>query len=478
MKRKNRFYKNIFLLSALLLPAALTDSQATHATKIPDYGHNHSVLSSIADNGNAIPKQNDKYWQLPELNSTSLKLVAGGDDYQLKLFHAADAEYSLTQKEKKILSLSSESPQSVIITPLAKGEAILTVTATGYNNEETTLTCNIEVSDISLQKQSVDISLNGSDHNASIAMQGVSLNETYYEGYTAAEHMRGDTRQNSRCSLQTENSDVADAVFDNGKILITGYAKGHTTINVSMYGKSIPVNVSVRHYELNKYTINTYEGSPDKVLYVKDSGNQNVTWSSSRPGVARISQKGIIKIKGTGTAKITAKVNGQKLMCIVSVSSRTAHRVVKQARIISGQKHIRYSQALRMSENYYDCSSLVWRCYKPYGILFGATNNYWAPTAAEEGRWCARKNKLVAKKSVDILSFRLVPGDTIYYSFSGNNGRYKNIDHTAIFAGYKYDASSNTYYGTVLEASSSRNSVVERMYYPGASIRLIGRPSR
>ena len=166
MKRKNRFYKNIFLLSALLLPAALTDSQATHATKIPDYGHNHSVLSSIADNGNAIPKQNDKYWQLPELNSTSLKLVAGGDDYQLKLFHAADAEYSLTQKGKKILSLSSESPQSVIITPLAKGEAILTVTATGYNNEETTLTCNIEVSDISLQKQSVDISLNGSDHNA------------------------------------------------------------------------------------------------------------------------------------------------------------------------------------------------------------------------------------------------------------------------------------------------------------------------
>ena len=84
---------------------------------------------------------------------------------------------------------------------------------------------------------------------------------------------------------------------------------------------------------------------------------------------------------------------------------------------------------------------------------------------------------VVSSEPVDILSCKLVPGDTIFYSFKGNNGRYLNIDHTAIFAGYAYDESSG-HYGTVIEASSSRNAVVERMFYPGNTIMLIGRPSK
>ncbi len=170
-------------------------------------------------------------------------------------------------------------------------------------------------------------------------------------------------------------------------------------------------------------------------------------------------------------------MNGRKVICIVSVSSPTAYRVVKDAREISKKKNIQYSQNMRMSQNYYDCSSLVYRCYRPYGIRFGYTHPTWAPTAAEEGFWCKKSGHCIAEGALEILNCKLVPGDTIYYSFNGDNGRYMNIDHTAIFSGYAYDDSIG-YYGTVIEASSSSNTVTERMYYSSDNIKLIGRPSK
>lgn len=130
-----------------------------------------------------------------------------------------------------------------------------------------------------------------------------------------------------------------------------------------------------------------------------------------------------------------------------------------------------------MSKNYYDCSSLVYRCYRQYGIRFGYTHPTWAPTAADEARWCSSTRHLVSEGAVDILSCKLIPGDTIYYSFQGDNGRYLDIDHTALFAGYAYEEGIG-YYGTVIEASSTSNTVTERIYDASDSIRLIGRPSK
>ena len=130
-----------------------------------------------------------------------------------------------------------------------------------------------------------------------------------------------------------------------------------------------------------------------------------------------------------------------------------------------------------MSPKYYDCSSLVYRCYRPYGIRFGYTNPSWAPTAADEAYWCAVTGRKISSEAIEILNCKLIPGDTIYYSFEGDNGRYLDIDHTAIFSGYAYDADFG-YYGTVIEASSTSNTVAERMYYASDSIRLIGRPAK
>ena len=83
-----------------------------------------------------------------------------------------------------------------------------------------------------------------------------------------------------------------------------------------------------------------------------------------------------------------------------------------------------YSQPLRDSGNYYDCSSLAYYSWKSAGIdiKYGGAN-----TAAAEAEYCDKKGKTVSEKDMK-------PGDLVFYSFS-NNGRYKNISHVGIYVG-------------------------------------------
>ncbi len=416
---------------------------------------------------------------IPVLNTERLHLLAGGMPYELRIVNAVSVTYELSADYPSIAVLSNESAESVTITPMHSGNTILSVNATGADGQSTVLTCQITISELSLATDQIDIYMNDTETSMDIAIQGIDLNAIYYETGNEWEDtiIKDALISDSRCTIQTGNSKVADAWFSEGFIHVKGISKGITNTKISIYGISLSIRIQVHHYTLNKYVINTYKGSPIKNLKIKGAQGHKITWSTGNKNVASVSKTGIVTINGIGTTKITAKVNGRKVICIVSVSSKTAYRVVKDARDISKKKNIQYSQALRMSKNYYDCSSLIYRCYRPYGIRFGYTHPTWAPTAADEGRWCKNSGHATAEEAVEILSCKLVPGDTIYYSFNGNNGRYLNIDHTAMFSGYAYDPSIG-YYGMVIEASSSSNTVTERMYYASDSIRLIGRPSK
>lgn len=420
------------------------------------------------------------FYDMPVLDTQTLHLAAGGDSYELHLQNAVSASYQLGSPavSMSVASLSDETAQSVTITPIAAGSTVLTVTAVGADQSQHVLTCDITVSQLEVSDKLVEIYLNDTQTAKDVRIEGADLDAVYY-GSSGGwnDSFKDALTYSSQCSIDTGNEEVADAYFSDGNIHINGYAKGITNVRGTIFGVPFSIKVKVYHYTLNKYAVNTYKGSAKKILKVKGAGNHKVTWSAGNPNVASVSSNGTVTINGIGATKITAKVNGRRLICIVAVSSKTACRAVKNARAVSQKKDVQYSQAYRMSQNYYDCSSLVYRCYAGLGIRFGNTNPHWAPTAAEEGRWCTNTKHVVSTQPVDILSCKLVPGDTIYYSFNGNNGRYLNIDHTAIFAGYAYDESAG-YYGTVIEASSSRNAVVERMYYPGNTTKLIGRPSK
>jgi len=114
-----------------------------------------------------------------------------------------------------------------------------------------------------------------------------------------------------------------------------------------------------------------------------------------------------------------------------------------------------YSQDLRDSGNYYDCSSLAYYSWKDAGVDISHGG---ATTAAAEAQGLDEAGKTVTYD-------QLQPGDLIFYSFT-SNGRYKNISHVAVYVGN----------GKVVEALNESLGVVYRDVASTGKIVVIGRP--
>ncbi len=64
-----------------------------------------------------------------------------------------------------------------------------------------------------------------------------------------------------------------------------------------------------------------------KQLKLKVTGTKKkAKWSSSRKKVAAVTQKGVVKAKSKGTARITAKIGKKKLICRVTVKNQSGSR--------------------------------------------------------------------------------------------------------------------------------------------------------
>lgn len=116
-----------------------------------------------------------------------------------------------------------------------------------------------------------------------------------------------------------------------------------------------------------------------------------------------------------------------------------------------------YSQAKRTQQGYFDCSSFAFSAYVAAGVFEAGT----PPTAADLCRIVEQKGSV---SSVDNLQ----PGDLIFYNFGKRNGRYKDIEHVAIYVGD----------GMVMDASSSKGYTVHRQIYSKNNIVSAGRPYR
>ena len=105
----------------------------------------------------------------------------------------------------------------------------------------------------------------------------------------------------------------------------------------------------------------------------------------------------------------------------------------------------RYSQDDRDGEGVYDCSSLVYRLYAEIGIHYLS-----GMTAAEEARY-------LESNGMGVTETELQPGDLIFYAH-GQNGRYKNISHVAIYIGDgKKVHAKEKKYGVVCDAYRPSN---------------------
>lgn len=264
-------------------------------------------------------------------------------------------------------------------------------------------------------------------------------------------------------SAKTELEADGDLAYLSTGLNVYAAAKGTIDISIIVDGKVLTAEIVVTNPKFTSSAMIMYK-KQSKTVKLKglNSTYSTVAFSSSNKKVATVSKKGVVKAKKSGRVRIYAQVDGKKIYELVEVSSKAGYQASKKAIAISKTK-TKYSQLRRMSKGYYDCSSLVSRVYRPYGVYFGVRRG-WSPTAASIGKWCARNKKVLSYKAVSYK--KLLPGDLVCYSYA-RNGRYRNISHIEIYVGN----------GKNVSASSSNNRVIHYDYKNG-STKLVARPKK
>ncbi len=267
------------------------------------------------------------------------------------------------------------------------------------------------------------------------------------------------------CEYSTYEYDTEDtgcAYFIEKNELYANY-KGTTELTLTVDGRQLVIKAVVTNPKYSHAKFTMYKGLKKNLsLSGINKTYSKITYKSSNTKIVKISETGKAHALKTGVAKIKAKADGKTVTVWIEISTKKAYRAAKKEIAISKTK-TRYSQAKRMRKGYYDCSSIVSRVYRKYGVYFGRRSG-WSPTAAAIGQWCTRHHKVIARKGVS--SHKLVPGDLIFYSYK-RNGRYRNISHIEMYVGN----------GKSVSASSRMNRVVH-YGYSSSSVVLIARPTK
>lgn len=223
--------------------------------------------------------------------------------------------------------------------------------------------------------------------------------------------------------------------FDKAKkaLVLTAAFEGKTKLTFQINGKQFEVNLTVTRVSISKESsLLDYKGKTK--LKIRGCSGK-VKWVSNNKKIVTVSKKGLIKAKKrTGNTLVYAQIGEHRLGCAVSVVSPQLKKVVNRAKKIATT--CKYSQAKRMNRDYYDCSSLVWRAYRPMGKTFGSKN--YAPVAANIAQWSVKKKKKIKGgiSNKNINKMKLRPGD-LMFGTGAKNGRYKGVYHVEMFVGYR-----------------------------------------
>lgn len=382
------------------------------------------------------------------ISETLVYRAVGSSPYLLSLVNLTRGNVEWSSSDKGIAKVDAGG----FVTPVSAGEVTITASVKKSSGVVIKYKCEFHVTNPVLNITKTNIA-----QNASITL---SLSGT----------------QGSAVWMSSASDAVV--VYSNGTVIpsspsatVQALKMGNAVISVAVDGVIKTCEVTVTNPQLKKNFYVTAKGTKQIVNITGTNAQSNITYTSSNKKVATVNSSGVIKAKGTGYSAVTAHVDGAALTVSVNVGTKKGAKAVLNAMKAEGAT---YSQARRMSKGYYDCSSLVWRSYKPTGIVFG--DRKYAPVAADEARFCVKHKKTVSKKARTKLN-KLLPGDLFFFS-GARNGRYKNIYHVAIYMGQE----STSYYGStysfgrIIHASGTR--VSQGYMYNIDNISVIGRPSK
>ena len=333
------------------------------------------------------------------------------------------------------IAILYNSPFALFLPPLESGDTVQTVTSAyvqEFNRDVNTQVNEHTGYDLG---ELVYVDYEGMDENPSNYYDIMAVYMVKYGVGDTATVMNDKSKGwlqavvNDMCSYTTSNGtkDVEETDADGN---VTTVTKSVLYVNVTL--KSYRDMISVYGFNSDQVEMLEQIMSPEFMGQLGYAGSGSGGGGGS-PGVSSMTEEEI--------NAVLSKITDSRLK---TVCSYALHRVGYP-----------YSQELRDSGNYYDCSSLAYYSWKDAGVDISHGG---ATTAAAEAQGLDEAEKTVSYEQMQ-------PGDLIFYSFT-SNGRYKNISHVAV---YVWD-------GKVVEALNENSGVVYRDVASVGKIVVIGRP--
>ena len=333
------------------------------------------------------------------------------------------------------IAILYNSPFALFLPPLESGDTVQTVTSAyvqEFNRDVNTQVNEHTGYDLG---ELVYVDYEGMDENPSNYYDIMAVYMVKYGVGDTATVMNDKSKGwlqavvNDMCSYTTSNGtkDVEETDADGN---VTTVTKSVLYVNVTL--KSYRDMISVYGFNSDQVEMLEQIMSPEFMGQLGYAGSGSGGGSGS-PGVSSMTEEEI--------NAVLSKITDSRLK---TVCSYALHRVGYP-----------YSQELRDSGNYYDCSSLAYYSWKDAGVDISHGG---ATTAAAEAQGIDEAEKTVSYEQMQ-------PGDLIFYSFT-SNGRYKNISHVAVYVGD----------GKVVEALNENSGVVYRDVASVGKIVVIGRP--
>ena len=331
------------------------------------------------------------------------------------------------------IAILYNSPFALFLPPLESGDTVQTVTSAyvqEFNRDVNTQVNEHTGYDLG---ELVYVDYEGMDENPSNYYDIMAVYMVKYGVGDTATVMNDKSKGwlqavvNDMCSYTTSSGtkDVEETDADGN---VTTVTKSVLYVNVTL--KSYRDMISVYGFNSDQVEMLEQIMSPE---FMGQLGYAGSGGGGGSPGVSSMTEEEI--------NAVLSKITDSRLK---TVCSYALHRVGYP-----------YSQELRDSGNYYDCSSLAYYSWKDAGVDISHGG---ATTAAAEAQGLDEAGKTVSYDQMQ-------PGDLIFYSFT-SNGRYKNISHVAV---YVWD-------GKVVEALNENSGVVYRDVASVGKIVVIGRP--
>ncbi|MCH5299359.1 MAG: Ig-like domain-containing protein [Ruminococcus sp.] len=221
---------------------------------------------------------NTAYTVRPYLNKSAKKMYLK-DKFTLAV-KSGKGTWTFKSSNKNIASVNSAG----VVTARKKGTATITA-----KNDTYTLTCKVTVLNPTVSKSELVLAL----------------------GKTYTLTVKGGTGKIKWSSSKKNVAAIKDGV-------VTAKKVGKTKIVAQRNGKKSKCVVTVVNPVLNATSTSLKIGQKKTLKVIRSSGAA-IKWKSSKPSVVKVNQKGVIKGKKAGAAKVVAKVDGVKLACIVKV---------------------------------------------------------------------------------------------------------------------------------------------------------------